>query len=840
MSMNIIKWVDQRKNWWKVFVLIFAISVFVVGRIGYQSYSYAPPENVSFVTEDGSVLFGPEDINGGKQVFLDKVLMDYGSFLGDGGMRGPDFTAEALNLTARYMNEYYLNQDEDMKAIPEASRESFVKNYVRDELKKNRYDADYYAQSQASTEGSQVGGAVVLSPAQVFAFTQVKEYYRQKFGEGGDLVGDEKFEPSNYITNPKKVEQLSAFFYWGGWICAAQRPDPNQPGEFYAYSYTHNWPYDPLAGNLPHGGLVLWSVIGTIVVIFTIGLLFYFYGKMDREAMLDQEADRLPPFATNDVVDRFKPTPTQRAMYKFFAVACVLFLIQVLAGFITIGDFVGFFSRFGLPELNELIPTTVSRAWHTQISVLWIAVCWFAATIWVLPLICRPEPKGQLQWINGLFAMLVFVAVGGALGIQLNVKGHLGEGDTASSQALMFWIGSSGWEFLQLAMLYHIVLYLAFVVWLIIIVRGLWPALIQRQSWSLPNWMVYAIVGIIFMFTASFMVPVSSNFAVADFWRWCTVHMWVEAFFELFTTIIVAYFLYLMGFVSHRVAARVVYLGAVLFLGSGLIGISHNFYFNGKSMETIALGAAFSSLQIAPLVLLTIEAWRFRHMPQSTLYQLEKQGGAKATFGLGTAFLFLVGVNFWNFMGAGVMGFSLNLPIVNYYQHGTYLTVNHAHAALFGVYGNLAIAAMLFCGRWNIGPTRWSPRLLTMSFWAMNIGIVLMVVLDLFPVGVHQLMVAMSEQGYAFSRSNAYLHGEVFQTYTWLRAPGALLFFFFGVLPLTYFMVSRWFMLKPAQTREEQFVVPASVLAFHSPSMVAGSLGAAVNPAIGLEDEDDE
>jgi len=178
--------------------------------------------------------------------------------------------------------------------------------------------------------------------------------------------------------------------------------------------------------------LVLWSVIGTIVVIFTIGLLFYFYGKMDREAILDQESDKLPPFATSDVVDRFKPTPTQQALYKFFAVACVLFLIQVLAGFITIGDFVGFFAKFGLPELNEIIPTTVSHAWHTQISVLWIAVCWFAATIWVCRLICRPEPKGQLTWINVLFAMLVFVAVGGALGIQLNVKGHLGEGDTAA------------------------------------------------------------------------------------------------------------------------------------------------------------------------------------------------------------------------------------------------------------------------------------------------------------------------------------------------------------------------------------------------------------------------
>ncbi len=837
MPMNIIKWIDQRKNWWKVFLVIFAVSVFVVGRIGYQTYSYAPPI-ADFVAEDGSLVFSADDINGGKQVFLDKVLMDYGSFLGDGGMRGPDFTAEALNLTARYMNEYYMNDDKKTKQVPEEFRESFVEDYVKRELKKNRYDPDYYANASTATENPSSAGAVVISPAQQYAVKQVTEFYRQKFGEGGELVGPEQFKPDNYITNPKRIKQLSAFFYWGGWLCAAQRPVPDQAGEFYAYSYTHNWPFDPLAGNAPHGGLVLWSVIGTIVVIFMIGVIFYVYGKMDRGAVLDEEQDRLPPFATKDVVDGFKPTPTQRAMHKFFAVAALLFLIQVLAGFLTISDFVGLFEQFGI-QLSSWIPSTVSRAWHTQISVLWIAVCWFAATIWVLPLICRPEPSGQLKWINALFGMLVFVAVGGALGIQLNVTGVLGAGETESSRAMMHWIGSSGWEFLQLAMLYHIVLYASFVVWLIIIVRGLWPALKQKQSWSLPNWMVYAIVGIIFMFTASFMMAGSNNFVVADFWRWCTVHMWVEAFFELFTTIIVAYFLYLMGFVSHRVAARVVYLGAVLFLGSGLIGISHNFYWNAKSMETIALGAAFSSLQIAPLVLLTIEAWRFRHMPESTIYQLKKQGGSTATFGLGVAFLFLVGVNFWNFVGAGVMGFSLNLPIVNYYQHGTYLTVNHAHAALFGVYGNLAIGAMLFCGRWNIGPNRWSPRLLTCSFWSMNIGILLMVVMDLFPVGIHQLTVAMSEKGYAFARSNAYLHGSVFQTYTWLRAPGVVLFFFFGVLPLVYFMVSRSFMLKPAQTQQEQFVVPPSVLAFAGPSGNghSGGNGAAVGPVRELVSE---
>ena len=452
---------------------------------------------------------------------------------------------------------------------------------------------------------------------------------------------------------------------------------------------------------------------------------------------------------------------------------------------------------------------TVTRGWHSQISVLWISVCWFAATIWILPLICRPEPKAQLKWINTLFWMLVFVAVGGTIGIPVGISGILSEANTR-------WFGLQGWEYLIIGRLYHIVLFASFVAWLIIVMRGLWPALKQKQSWSLPNWMVYSIAGIIFMFCASFVAKPDTNFVIADFWRWCTIHMWVEAFFELFTTIIVAYFMYLMGFISHRVAARVVYLAAVLFLGSGLIGIAHNFYWNAKSIETVALGATLSSLQVAPLILLTVSAWKFRKMPESSLYKLRRENGDKATFGLVTPFLFLVGVNFWNFFGAGVFGFSINLPIVNYYQHGTYMTVSHGHAALFGVYGNLAIAAMLFCARWNLGVERWNAKLLKTVFWSLNIGLLLMVVMDLFPAGVHQLAAVM-DKGYAFARSQAYIGGDHFQFLTMMRGFGVALFVFGGVLPLVWFMVTRWFHLKPAQTSEEQFVVPKSVLAMIEP-----------------------
>lgn len=805
--MKALKLIDQRKHWWKIFVLIFAVSVAVVGYIGYKTYQYAPPV-CDFVDEKNEVVFRAEDIVAGQKVFFRYGLMEYGSFLGDGGMRGPDFSGEALKVTAERMMEFK-EKDWKEKVADDAERKAVVQSVVQAELKKNRHDPNFYANHPGGSEEYRKAGAVVMTPAQADAFHHLVRYYSEVYGEGGALAKKEHFKPGKYIGSEEEKRQLAAFCYWGGWLCAAERPG-------YTYSYTHNWPYEPIAGNTPHGGLVLWSVIGVLVVILSIGVIFYYYGKMDQEEMEEKHNTRQAPFASSAVVDAFKPTETQRATYKYFAVAALLFFIQVMAGVMTLADFLGWFAKIGL-DVNKVLPVTVTRGWHSQISVLWISVCWFAATIWVLPLVCRPEPKGQLKWINALFWMLVVVAVGGTIGMPLGVKGVFGEAATS-------WFGLQGWEFMQIGRVYQYILFAAFVAWLVIVWRGLWPALRQKQSWSLPNWMVYSIAGIIFMFTASFVAKPETNFVIADFWRWCTIHMWVEAFFEVFTTIIVAYFMYLMGFISHRVAARVVYLASLLFLGSGLIGISHNFYWNAKSIETIALGGVLSSLQVAPLVLLTVSAWRFRHMPGTMLAEMRRTGGPQATFGLDTAFLFLVGVNFWNFFGAGVLGFTINLPIVNYYQHGTYLTVNHAHAALFGVYGNLAIAAMLFCGRWNIVPKRWNGGLLKTAFWSMNLGLLLMVVMDLFPAGVHQLMVAM-EDGYAAARSQNFIQAESFQFYTMLRGVGVTVFIVGGLFPLVWFMVTRWFDQRPAQTAAEMFVVPRSVLAVTGVSDLGGGPG---------------
>ncbi|MBL0008815.1 MAG: cbb3-type cytochrome c oxidase subunit I [Saprospiraceae bacterium] len=237
------------------------------------------------------------------------------------------------------------------------------------------------------------------------------------------------------------------------------------------------------------------------------------------------------------------------------------------------------------------------------------------------------------------------------------------------------------------------------------------------------------------------------------------------SFFEVFITVIVSYLMVLMGLVSRQAAIRVVYFATILFLGTGLLGISHNFYWNAKPVVTMALGSIFSTLQFVPLILLTVEAWRFKNMPKLAVGDVAYKN--LGDFGFAEVFLFLIAVNFWNFFGAGVLGIIINLPIMNYFEHGTYLTINHAHAALMGVYGNISLAAFLFASKLLIKPGNWNKQIIKVSFWCINLGLMLMVLLDLFPAGAIQFK-AVVDQGLWFGRSAEFIEGIFLN-----RSPGS-------------------------------------------------------------------
>ncbi len=747
------RFVMHRARWWLPLALVLAAGVASMLYVGVGTYRGAPPIP-DFVTADGTVVLSREEILRGQVLFQRYALMDYGSLFGDGAARGTDFTADALHEVARAALAYHAGG-----APAGSERHDAALARMQRELRSNGWDA--------------ASGRALIGDAQAHAREVLATHYAGMFAGRGPQA----FHPAGYIDDAAELRALSGFFFWGAWVCAAERPGKG-------YSYTHNWPYDELAGNRPGAPVLYWSVIAVLGLLLGLGLVLYLYGRYGHASGWGSGPQRGAPLAI--APQAWRPTRLARLAYRFFAVAMLLFVLQIVAGILTVHDFLGITRVFGI-ETAHVLPVTVTRGWHLQLALLWITACWIGATLFLLSMMHREELPAQHGMARALLWLLVTLVAGTLAGVWLGPHGLLGD----------WWnlLGNQGWEFVEMGKLWQALLLVVFALWAGLVGQTVLRVRREGDAWILPKWLFYAVASIALLFLSAFVAKPTTNFVIADFWRWAVIHMWAEAFFEVFTTVLLAYVMYLTGHISHAGASRIVYLATLLFLGSGLLGISHNFYWNAKPVATLAIGSVFSTLQVVPLLLLALEAWSFRSGQR-------RSGMQPAAAAHGEAFLFLLGVNFWNFLGAGVFGFIINLPIVNYYEHGTYLTVNHGHAALMGVYGNLALAATVFCARYLLRDADWPAALLRRAFWSINIGLALMVALDLFPVGIDQLRTVF-EDGYAAARSQAYVQGTLFQTLTWARIAGGALFVLGGVLPFAWFVISRAPRLEPAGQRAE-------------------------------------
>jgi hypothetical protein len=194
----------------------------------------------------------------------------------------------------------------------------------------------------------------------------------------------------------------------------------------------------------------------------------------------------------------------------------------------------------------------------------------------------------------------------------------------------------------------------------------------------------------------------------------------------------------------------------------------------------MALGASFSALEVVPLVLIGLEAFRTSRMQRAAPWMAKYRWPIR----------FFVGVAFWNFLGAGVFGFLINPPIALYYMQGLNTTPVHAHTALFGVYGLLSLGLVLLVARKLTGDRAWKETPLAVAFWSMNVGLGLMVALSLLPVGIAQA-IASAETGLWYARSAEFLQQPWLQTLRWLRMPGDSLFLI-GVAAFAWFMAGLW------------------------------------------------
>jgi len=734
-----------KRNWVVLGVTLVAAFT-VLGFFGREVYRKAPPIPETVVTPDGTVLATRARILDGQQVWQSTGGQQLGSIWGHGAYQAPDWSADWLHREAVTLLDIWA-QDETGRPYAELPPETQAgyRERLRRELRTNTYDAR--------------SGVLTVSADRARAMEATATHYIALFGGDPALAGLREDYAMQDVTvkDPDRLEALTRFFFWTSWAAATDRPGTN-------VTYTNNWPHEPLIGNRPTGANVLWTMVSVVLLLAGIGALVWW--RAFRKGGEEELAE--PP--AQDPLARLQPTPSMRAVGKYLGVVMALFGVQVILGALTAHYTVEGQAFFGLP-IAKWLPYSLTRTWHIQTAVFWIATAFLAAGLFLAPAVGGREPRFQRLGVNVLFGALLLVVAGSLAGEFFSIHQKLG-----LTQG--FWFGQQGYEYVDLGRAWQIALFAGLLLWLGLMLRGLWPALVRRdQDRTLVFMFTGASAAIGLMYAAGFFFGARTHLSVMEYWRWWVVHLWVEGFFEVFATAALAFVFARLGLVKPKHAGTAVVASSALFLIGGIPGTFHHLYFSGTPTPIMAIGATFSALEVVPLVLIGLEAFQTYRMQHAAGWMRRYRWPLR----------FFVGVAFWNFVGAGLFGFMINPPLALYYMQGLNTTPVHAHTALFGVYGLLALGFTLTVARVLCGGRLWKEGPLAYAFWAMNVGLGLMVVLSLLPIGLSQAWASV-EHGLWYARSAEFLQQPVLQTLRWMRIFGDVVFLS-GVAALAWFLL---------------------------------------------------
>ncbi|HEY8563811.1 MAG TPA: nitric-oxide reductase large subunit [Pyrinomonadaceae bacterium] len=731
------------KKLWIILIAVFVLSFAVLGWIGTEIFRQAPPIPREVVATDGAVLIPAGEISNGQNVWQAMGGMQVGSIWGHGSYVAPDWTADYLHRESLFiLNEWSSKEFGGTYNALGSEQQAALRQRLENLMRTNTYDA--------------ATGSLTIDPLRARAFEDNLRHYSRIFADGSKEYAIQRGAQSD----PVKLRQLNAFFFWTAWASAASRPGDT-------ISYTSNFPSEPLVGNAPTSSAVVWTGVSVILLIAGIGAMVWFYAGWHRETTGRDTPDRDPLIGET-------VTPSQKATVKYFLVVSLLFLLQIVMGIVTAHYGVEGHGFYGIP-LADYLPYVVTRTWHTQLGIFWIATAWLAAGLYIAPYICGYEPKYQKLGVDVLFGALLVVVLGSMAGQWMSVM-HLLPGD------LWFWFGHQGYEYVDLGRVWQAALFIGLLLWLFLIARTAIPGL-KREGNSKSLVLLYLLTtaGIAFFYSPGLFWGMKSHITVVEYWRWWVVHLWVEGFFEVFATVVIAFLFARLRVINADHAAYASLLSGAIYLSGGIIGTLHHLYFAGTPTVALAFGAVFSALEIVPLVFVGYEALEnIRHSKaQPWLAQYK------------WVVYFFVAVAFWNLVGAGIFGFMINPPIALYYMQGLNTTAVHAHGALYGVYGTLGLALLLFCLRAMKPEQKWNTRLLGFAFWAINIGMMLEILLSLLPVGLLQTYQSVSV-GYWSARSPEFMQTGLMQTLRWMRLWGDTVFAI-GATAFVWFAVDLMF-----------------------------------------------
>jgi len=733
---------------WLVFGGTLLVAFLILGFFGREVYRQAPPIPTKVVTPAGAVLMTRDSILDGQQVWQSTGGQQMGTVWGHGAYQAPDWSADWLHREALALLDVWAEAEgaPGFAALP-LDRQAVLRERLRGEMRRNTYDP--------------ATGNVTISAERAKAVTRVAAHYKALYGGDPSLrkLREDYAMQEVAVGDPVRLDVLAHFFFWTSWAATTERPNNT-------VTYTNNWPHEPLVGNRPTGANILWTVISITVLLAGVGAVVWWMAFRG-----DAEEPVTPP--AEDPMSGLTLTPSMRAVAKYVAVVAGLFLVQVGLGILTAHYTVEGQAFYGFP-LGQYLPYSLTRTWHIQTGIFWIATAFLAAGLFLAPAVGGREPRFQRLGVNALFGALLLVVVGSLAGEWLSIQQKL-------SLNAGFWFGHQGYEYVDLGRAWQIALFAGLVLWLGLMLRGLWPALRTKDT-ARPLVLMFtgASAAIGLLYAAGFFFGARTHLSVMEYWRWWVVHLWVEGFFEVFATAALAFIFAKMQLIRPASAGTAVIASSSLYLFAGIPGTFHHLYFSGTPTPIMAVGASFSALEVVPLVLIGMEAFRTSRLQVAAPWMRRYRWPIR----------FFVGVAFWNLVGAGLFGFMINPPLALYYMQGLNTTPVHGHAALFGVYGLLALGLVLVVARHLTRERPWRERWLGVSFWAMNVGLALMIALSLLPVGLAQTWASV-EHGLWYARSADFLQLPWMVTLRWLRIVGDTVFLA-GTLALVWFLLGLW------------------------------------------------
>ena len=342
---------------------------------------------------------------------------------------------------------------------------------------------------------------------------------------------------------------------------------------------------------------------------------------------------------------------SQAVAYWYFAVALTLFGLQLVFGLLSAAKYLG-------PDpLLYILPFDVTKVIHTNLLIVWVLTGFMGATYWMVP----DESRTELHSTKLAYVQLVLWTVMGVA----TVVGYLfryGTGNKLLEQPLPSKIVI---VIVMLMFLYNIAMTIKnsgrFTTTEGVLIAGLGLAALLY----LPALLEY------------------ENYTVSIFYRWWTIHLWVEGVWEMIQGGFLAYLLIRLSGADREVMEKWLYVIVGLVFIAGIIGTAHHYYWIGVPGYWLPIGGFFSALE--PLALIGMAIYAYSSIRRSGLAHPNK-----------LALHWTVGSAVFTLFGAGLLGLAHTFPSVNKWTHGTLITAMHGHAAFYGAYAMIVLAMITY------------------------------------------------------------------------------------------------------------------------------------------------